>query len=95
MPSGRCLTAVLGRDGKPERAKLSGKWRGVGRGHSTCEAPEQGWDDQRRRAWREGPRSEGRRVIAPDAGLSAGFDLRHAELACGTGDGSHPASRSR
>jgi hypothetical protein len=45
-----------------EEAKPSGKVRGVGRGSSTGEALEQGWDDQRRRAWREGPRPEGEGV---------------------------------
>ena len=57
-------TAASGGSGprrEAEEAKPSRKGRGVGRGSSTCEAPEQGWDDQRRRAWREGPRSEGGR----------------------------------
>ena len=55
-------TAASGGSGprrEAEEAKPSRKGRGVGRGSSTCEALEQGWDDQRRRAWREGPRSEG------------------------------------
>ena len=55
-------TAASGGSGprrEAEEAKPSRKWRGVGRGSSTCEAPEQGWGAQLRRAWREGPRSEG------------------------------------
>jgi len=51
-----------------EETKLSGNRRGVGRAHSTCEALEQARDERRRRAGREGARSEGRRTAthAPD-----------------------------
>jgi hypothetical protein len=51
-----------------EETKLSGSRRGVGRAHSTGEALEPAGDERRRRAWREGARSEGRRTTthAPD-----------------------------